>query len=100
MFSFVRSGAIVTDTDLSAGFCACAALQFMSRMASEAKAIAVFFMAAVLLEVRAFRAFIYPDTATTRPVRISCLWTTEQIRSAVGLPPLVIAGLDPPPPPN
>jgi len=39
-------------------------------MASTVKAIAVFFMAAVLLEARAFCAFTYQDTATTRLVRI------------------------------
>jgi hypothetical protein len=40
-------------------------------MATTAKAIPVFFMAAVLLEVRAFCAFIYQDTATTRLVHFS-----------------------------
>src|ERR1700730_2385611 len=70
MFSFARSGAIVTGVDLSAGFCACAPLQLTRIMASTTKAIPVFFMVSVLLEVRAFCAFIYPDTATTPPVRI------------------------------
>jgi hypothetical protein len=39
-------------------------------MASTTKAIPVFFMAAVLLEVRAFCAFTYQDTAATSRVRI------------------------------
>jgi hypothetical protein len=39
-------------------------------MASKAKAIPVFFMAAVLLKVRAFCAFTYPDTAVTSLVQI------------------------------
>jgi len=34
------------------------------------RVIAVFVRAAILLEVRAFRTFIYPDAATTRLVRI------------------------------
>jgi hypothetical protein len=34
----------------------------------------------------AFCAFTYPDTATTRLVRICRLWTTAQIRSALALP--------------
>jgi hypothetical protein len=55
---------------LAAGFCASAWLQFIRRMASKAKANPVFFIVAVLLEVRAFCAFTYPDTATPGLVRI------------------------------
>src|SRR5260370_10109861 len=50
LFRSVRSGAIVTGADLSAGFCACAPSQLTRIMATTAKAIPVFFMAAVLLE--------------------------------------------------
>jgi hypothetical protein len=70
MFSFVRSGAIVTGVDLGVSLCACAPSQLTRIMASTTKAIPVFFMAAVLLEVRAFCAFIYLDTATMCLVRI------------------------------
>ena len=80
MFSFEKSGVGVTGAGLAAGFCASAWLQLIRRMASKAKAIPVFFMAAVLLEVCAFCAFTYPDTATTRLVHISRLWTTEKAR--------------------
>src|SRR3981189_316795 len=70
MFSFERSGVGVTGAGLGAGFCASAWLQLINRMASITKANPVFFMVAVLLEVRTFCAFTYPDTATTRLVRI------------------------------
>src|SRR6266850_7308474 len=78
MFSFDRSGVGVTGAGLAAGFWASASLQLIRRMASKAKANPVFFIAAVLLEVRAFRAFTHPDTATTRRVRILRLRITEQ----------------------
>jgi hypothetical protein len=71
MFSFDRSGVGVTGASVAAGFCARAWLQLMRKMASRAKAIPVLFMVAVLLEVGAFCAFTYPDTATTR---IVCIW--------------------------
>jgi hypothetical protein len=63
MLSFVRSGAIVTGADLGASFCAYAPSQLAKITASTTKAIPVFFMVAVLLEVRAFCAFTHPDTA-------------------------------------
>jgi hypothetical protein len=55
--------------DLGTGFCACATSQLNSPIASNANVNVVVFMVAVLLEVRAFRAFIYPDTAATILVR-------------------------------
>jgi len=70
MFSFDRSGVGVTGAGLAAGFCASVWLQLIKRMASKAKVNPVLFMVAVLLEVRAFCAFTYPDTASTRLVGI------------------------------
>jgi hypothetical protein len=68
MFSFVRSGVATVGADLGTGFCALAPSQLNSATASKAKTHVILFMAAVLLEVRAFRAFIYPDTAATTSV--------------------------------
>jgi hypothetical protein len=87
MFSFVRSGAIVTGADLGESFCACAPSQLTRIMASTTKAIPVFFMAAVLLEVRAFCAFTYPDTAATRLVHFGQWQLPKKSRSALALPP-------------
>src|SRR6267378_4788911 len=55
MFSFERSGVGVIGAGLAAGFCASAWLQLTRRMASKTKANPVFFMVAVLLEVRILR---------------------------------------------
>jgi len=44
-------------------------------------------MAAVLLEVRAFCAFTYQDTAAARLVHLWRVEATEKIRSALALPP-------------
>src|SRR6267378_8610595 len=55
MFSFERSGVGVIGTGLAAGFCASAWLQLTRRVASKRKANPVFFMVAVLLEVRVLR---------------------------------------------
>src|SRR6266567_5275971 len=69
MFSLDRSGAVVSGADLGATFCARTPAQVIRRIVSTAKATRNFFMV-VLLEVRAFCAFIYLDTATVSPVRI------------------------------
>src|SRR6266567_5467302 len=69
MFSLDRSGAVVSGADLGATFCARTPAQVIRTIVSTAKATRNFFMV-VLLEVRAFCAFIYLDTATMSPVRI------------------------------
>jgi hypothetical protein len=50
MFSFVKSGAIVTAADLGTSFCACAPPQVIRTMVSTAEAIPVFFMVAFSLK--------------------------------------------------
>src|SRR6202521_5318422 len=67
IFNFDKSGAGVSSAGLGAGFCACAGLQLMRRMASKAEANPVCFMVAVSLKC----ARSAPSFIQTPPPRIS-----------------------------